>query len=102
MVHRFVTDTATGPRSRSGLPQNPRAWKAWGLGLMILAGSLPAVPAAWQFIVDILPAQLAAEHLSHRRGVDCDRFRVCSYVVEAEGGLLESEDGVSSLEEKRG
>ena len=55
-----------------------------------LVFNLPAVPAAWQFAVDVVPAQLAAEALSRRRGVDCDTFRLCSYVVEAEGGLLHS------------
>ena len=55
-----------------------------------LVFNLPAVPAAWQFVVDVVPAQLAAEALSHRRGVDCDTFRLCSYVVESEGGLLHS------------
>jgi glutamine---fructose-6-phosphate transaminase (isomerizing) len=51
---------------------------------------LPEVPSAWQFVLDVVPAQLAAEHLSRVRGVDCDTFRLCSYVVESEGGLLNS------------
>jgi len=55
--------------------------------------NLPAVPAAWQFVVDVVPAQLAAEHLSRIRGVDCDSFRLCSYVVESEGGILKSVTG---------
>jgi glutamine---fructose-6-phosphate transaminase (isomerizing) len=55
--------------------------------------NLPAVPAAWQFVVDIVPAQLAAEHLSRVRGVDCDSFRLCSYVVESEGGILKPVPG---------
>jgi glucosamine--fructose-6-phosphate aminotransferase (isomerizing) len=42
---------------------------------------------AWQFLVDIMPAQLAAESLARRRGVDPDSFRICSYIIEAEGGL---------------
>lgn len=52
-----------------------------------LVFNLPAIPAAWQFLIDIIPAQLAAEHLARARGVDCDTFRLCPYVVESEGGL---------------
>ena len=53
-----------------------------------LVFNLPAVPAAWQFVTDIVPAQLAAEHLAGLRGVDCDNFRLGSHVVTKEGGLL--------------
>jgi glutamine---fructose-6-phosphate transaminase (isomerizing) len=53
-----------------------------------LTFSLPSIPADWQFLIDIIPAQLAAEHLSHVRGVDCDEFRICPYIVESDGGLL--------------
>jgi len=53
-----------------------------------LVFQLPAIPAAWQFVTDIIPAQLAAEHLSGLRGVDCDSFRLSSHVVTKEGGLL--------------
>ena len=49
---------------------------------------LPSVPAAWQFLIDIIPAQLAAERLSRMSGVDCDSFRYCSFIVEGEYGLL--------------
>jgi glucosamine--fructose-6-phosphate aminotransferase (isomerizing) len=49
--------------------------------------SLPAVPAPWQFLIDIIPAQLAAEQLARLRGQDCDSFRICPYIIEAEGGL---------------
>ncbi|MDP9337859.1 MAG: SIS domain-containing protein [Acidobacteriota bacterium] len=49
---------------------------------------LPPVPAAWQFLIDIIPAQLAAERLSRMSGVDCDSFRYCSFIVEDEYGLL--------------
>lgn len=55
-----------------------------------LVFDLPEVPPAWQFVLDVVPVQLAAEHLSRVRGVDCDTFRLCSYVVESEGGLLHS------------
>jgi glutamine---fructose-6-phosphate transaminase (isomerizing) len=49
---------------------------------------VPPIPAGWQFVVDVIPAQLAAERLAQRSGVDCDSFRICSYVVEDEYGLL--------------
>jgi len=53
-----------------------------------LVFQLPEVPAEWQFMIDIVPAQLAAEYLSRLSGVDCDSFRVCSYIVEKEYGLI--------------
>jgi glucosamine--fructose-6-phosphate aminotransferase (isomerizing) len=49
---------------------------------------LPGISAAWQFLIDIIPAQLAAERLSRMSGVDCDSFRYCSFIVEDEYGLL--------------
>jgi len=49
---------------------------------------LPASPPHWQFVIDVLPVQLAAERLSRLCGVDCDSFRICSYVVEDDHGLL--------------
>lgn len=52
-----------------------------------LVFSLPAMPASWQFLVDAIPAQLAAERLAVRRGVDCDSFTHCPYIVSEEGGL---------------
>jgi glucosamine--fructose-6-phosphate aminotransferase (isomerizing) len=52
---------------------------------------LPEVPCEWQFLVDLIPAQLAAERLARVSGVDCDSFRLCSYVVEDEYGLLPGE-----------
>jgi glucosamine--fructose-6-phosphate aminotransferase (isomerizing) len=53
-----------------------------------LVFELPPVPAAWQFVTDIIPAQLAAEHLAGLRGVDCDSFRLGAHIVTKEGGLL--------------
>jgi len=53
-----------------------------------LVCQLPTSPAHWQFVIDVLPIQLAAERLSRLAGVDCDSFRICSYVVEDEHGLL--------------
>lgn len=56
-----------------------------------LVFQLPAIPAAWQFLIDIIPAQLMAERLAGLSGVDCDTFRLASYVVDDEGGLLPKE-----------
>lgn len=58
-----------------------------------LVFQLPPVPAEWQFLIDIIPAQLAAEQLARVSGVDCDSFRICSYIVEDEYGLLHEEVG---------
>jgi glucosamine--fructose-6-phosphate aminotransferase (isomerizing) len=61
---------------------------------------LPAIPAEWQFVIDIIPIQIAAERLAAVRGEDPDSFRLCSYVVEDEGGLRQPldqpEDGRSA------
>jgi glutamine---fructose-6-phosphate transaminase (isomerizing) len=66
-----------------------------GEGLSDSAGdlvcSLPVSPRGWQFLTDIIPAQLAAERLSRLRGVDCDSLRYCSYIVENEGGILQDD-----------
>lgn len=56
-----------------------------------LAFQLPAIPSEWQFLIDIIPAQLVAERLAGLSGVDCDSFRLASYVVDDEGGLLPKE-----------
>jgi len=45
------------------------------------------MPAGWQFLVDILPAQLASEYLAGLRGEDADSFKYCSFVIEGEAGL---------------
>src|SRR5205807_3742183 len=37
-----------------------------------LVFSLPAIPAEWQFLIDIIPAQLTAERLARLSGVDPD------------------------------
>jgi glucosamine--fructose-6-phosphate aminotransferase (isomerizing) len=49
---------------------------------------LPRLPLHWQFLADIIPAQLAAERLAQLAGVDCDSFRFASYIVEDDHGLL--------------
>ena len=56
-----------------------------------LVFQLPAIPSGWQFLIDIIPAQLVAERLAGLSGVDCDSFRLASYVVDDEGGLLPKE-----------
>ena len=53
-----------------------------------LVFQLPSVPPNWQFLIDIIPAQLAAERLARLSGVDCDSFRYCSFIVQDEFGLL--------------
>ena len=60
---------------------------------------LPSVPPGWQFLIDIIPAQLAAEKLARLSGVDSDTFRYSSFIVEDEYGLLREENG--SPNEKR-
>jgi glutamine---fructose-6-phosphate transaminase (isomerizing) len=50
--------------------------------------NLPKISARWQFVPEIIPIQLAAECLSHLASQDCDAFRICSYIVEEEGGLI--------------
>jgi glucosamine--fructose-6-phosphate aminotransferase (isomerizing) len=53
-----------------------------------LVFQLPRILPTWQFLIDIIPAQLAAERLARLSGVDCDSFRLCPYIVETESGLL--------------
>lgn len=53
-----------------------------------LVFELPPIPAPWQFLIDGIPIQLVVERLAVRRGVDCDAFTYCSYIVEDEGGLI--------------
>jgi len=56
-----------------------------------LVFELPEVPADWQFLVDVIPAQLAAEQLARLAGVDSDSFRYSSYIIEGEYGLIREE-----------
>lgn len=62
-----------------------------------LVFELPEVPPDWQFLIDIIPAQLAAERLAQISGVDCDSFRFCSFIVEHEYGLLREEAGAPTI-----
>ena len=64
-----------------------------------LVFQLPGVPPGWQFLIDIIPAQLAADKLARLSGVDSDTFRYCSFIVEDEYGLLPKEN--SSPNQKR-
>ena len=56
-----------------------------------LVFELPAILSDWQFLTDIIPVQLVAERLARLSGVDPDTFRLCSFVVEDEAGLLPRE-----------
>ena len=58
-----------------------------------LVFQVPAIPAEWQFVIDMIPVQLAAERLAQLSGVDCDTFRLCSFIVEDEAGLLQDKGG---------
>jgi glucosamine--fructose-6-phosphate aminotransferase (isomerizing) len=53
-----------------------------------LVFQVPDTAPNWQFLIDVIPAQLAAEKLARLSGVDSDTFRYCSFVVEDEYGLL--------------
>jgi glutamine---fructose-6-phosphate transaminase (isomerizing) len=53
-----------------------------------LVFQLPQIPSEWQFLIDIIPAQLVAERLARLSGADPDTFRLSSFVVEDESGLL--------------
>jgi glutamine---fructose-6-phosphate transaminase (isomerizing) len=58
---------------------------------------IPEVSPEWQFLIDAIPAQLAAERLARVSGVDCDSFRLCSYIVEDHGGLLQEPGHAQAL-----
>jgi len=53
-----------------------------------LVFQLPEIASEWQFLIDIIPAQLVAERLAGLSGSDPDTFRLSSFVVEDEAGLL--------------
>lgn len=57
-----------------------------------LAFDLPSIEPDWQFLIDVIPAQLCAERLARRRGADPDSFLHCSFIVEGEFGLLAKKD----------
>jgi glucosamine--fructose-6-phosphate aminotransferase (isomerizing) len=70
-------------------------------GASDLVFSIPRFPRHWQFLADILPAQLAAERLARLAGVDCDSFRFAAYIVEDDDRLLPNEIISSSLQSDR-
>jgi glutamine---fructose-6-phosphate transaminase (isomerizing) len=55
-----------------------------------LAFQLPVIATEWQSLLDVIPAQLAAERLSRLSSVNCDAFRYCSFIVDDDYGLLKS------------
>lgn len=57
-------------------------------GVADLTLQIPTIPREWQFLTDCVPVQLAAEQLARMSGEDSDTFRLCSFVVEDEAGLL--------------
>src|SRR5258707_2175741 len=58
---------------------------------------IPAIRREWQFLIDIIPIQIAAELLSHAGNQDCDTFRLCQYIVEDEGGILPRESRLAGV-----
>jgi fructoselysine-6-P-deglycase FrlB-like protein len=48
---------------------------------------LPDEFSNWQFLADIIPAQLASARLARHLGADSDGFAICPYIIESEGGL---------------
>jgi glutamine---fructose-6-phosphate transaminase (isomerizing) len=51
-----------------------------------LVFQLPEIASEWQFLIDVIPAQLVAQRLARLSGADPDTFRLCSSVVEDEAG----------------
>lgn len=77
---------------------------AVGSALPVDTGDLtiefPHWPPGWQFVMNILPAQLAAERLAALSGVDCDAFRYASYVVEDSYGLIPQPNSLTNSDGK--
>jgi glucosamine--fructose-6-phosphate aminotransferase (isomerizing) len=57
-----------------------------------LAFEIPEIAPNWQFLVDVIPAQLCAESFARRRNMDPDSFLHCSYIVDGEFGLLPKQE----------
>ena len=57
-----------------------------GAGDLVL--QVPTIAAEWQFVLDIVPIQMASECLARFGNQNCDEFRLCAYIVEDEGGLI--------------
>jgi len=58
---------------------------------------IPSIRREWQFLIDIIPIQLAAELLAHAGNQDCDTFRLCQYIVEDEGGIIHPDTGATGI-----
>lgn len=54
---------------------------------------VPALPPSWRFLVELMPVRLVVEALARARGVDCDAFRYCPFVVASEQGLGDGHGG---------
>jgi glucosamine--fructose-6-phosphate aminotransferase (isomerizing) len=72
--------------------------RAAGAKVVLVGSELPAragdlalgtvtLPPEWRFLVELAPVRPLVEAIARRRGVDCDRFAYCPFVVEEEGGL---------------
>ena len=48
---------------------------------------LPPIDPSWEFLIDVLPTQLCAEHFAQLREIDGDHLKICAYIVEDQGGL---------------
>ncbi|MGC1299097.1 MAG: hypothetical protein WA869_29070 [Alloacidobacterium sp.] len=66
----------------------------------MLRWALEHWPPGLQFLMNILPAQLAAERLAALSGVDCDAFRYASSVVEGSYRLLPQLNNFTSNDRK--
>src|SRR5581483_9465285 len=62
-----------------------------GASVMLIGQRIPRDAGGLVFELPAIPAQLAAERLAQLSGVDCDTFRLCSFIVEDEAGLLRGE-----------
>jgi fructoselysine-6-P-deglycase FrlB-like protein len=49
---------------------------------------IPRQLSHWQFLVDVIPAQLLSAEFARYRGANCNEFAFCPYVIESEGGLV--------------
>jgi len=49
---------------------------------------IPSTSPHWQFILGVIPIQLAVDVLARISGVNCDSFRFASYIVANDRGIL--------------
>ena len=57
-----------------------------------LTFEIPEIAADWQFLVDVIPAQLCSESFARQKGADPDSFLHCSYIVDGEFGILPKQE----------